>query len=155
MASKRSLEEDENNNVKKKHTGQKYKRDYHETWECLGPSRKGDEYAHCSVCNTDFSISHGGRFDCRRHIERSTHQDFLKVLKGNSSMKDFFVDKNNLPVSDKLSRQRSVTKAELLLCNVIAQMNLSLSSAPVIADVMKQMFPDSKIAQGMTFGVLL
>ena len=70
-------------------------------------------------------------------------------------MKDFFVDKNNLPVSDKLSRQRSVTKAELLLCNVIAQMNLSLRSAPVIADVMKQMFPDSKIAQGMTFGVLL
>ena len=89
MTSKQIHEEEENNDVKKKHMGQKYKRDYQETWKCLEPSQKGDDYAHCSVCNSDFSISHGGRFDCRRHIERSTHQDFLKVLKSNSSMKGF------------------------------------------------------------------
>ena len=36
-------------------------------------SSKGDKYAYCKLCNSNFSVSHGGRNDAQRHCQSSGH----------------------------------------------------------------------------------
>lgn len=47
------------------------------------------------------------------------------------------------------TRKRNQMKAELMLCTILAQNNLSFSTAPVLSSAFKEMFPDSTIAGGM------
>ena len=56
---------------REKKTCQRYKHEYTELCYCLKPSTKGDTYV-----QTYFSCAHGGRFDCKRHIETKGHKDF-------------------------------------------------------------------------------
>ena len=127
MTSKQIHELNENNNVKKKHMGQKYKRDYQET----SHPRK-ETNTHTAPCVTPIfpsSMEEG----LIAEIHRKKHSSrFFKSCKGQQQYEGFFV--------------------ELLLCNVIAQMNLSLNSAPVIVDEI-----DEPLLQDCTrydFGVL-
>ena len=51
------------------------KTNYTETWPVLTASKKrGVQFVHCCVCDVDFSIAHGGRDDCRRHVASKKHQ---------------------------------------------------------------------------------
>ena len=52
--------------AKKKRALQKFKLEYTRTWPVLIEStKKGVYFACCNLCDIDFSISHGGRDDCR------------------------------------------------------------------------------------------
>ena len=52
--------------AKKKRALQKFKLEYTQTWPVLIEStKKGVYFARCNLCDIDFSISHGGRDDCR------------------------------------------------------------------------------------------
>ena len=53
-----------------------------ELWNCLKPATKGDTFVQCSTCQTELLCAHGGRFDCKCHIETKGHLLFiyLKVL---------------------------------------------------------------------------
>ena len=48
----------------------------------------------------------------------------------------------------ELNRQRSTTKVEVMMCELIAELNLPLSSADTFNKAFKLMFPDSKIGGG-------
>ena len=73
MASKRQhvhetdIEEDDRNHTgvtaKKKKWLTKFKGCYSSEFQCLTKSTKGSYFAHCKICISDFSISHGGRDD--------------------------------------------------------------------------------------------
>ena len=63
--------------AKKRRTLQKFIPEYTNLWPVLKQSKIGDNYAFCEVCKTDFSISHGFRDDCHRHV--STKKTTLKL----------------------------------------------------------------------------
>ena len=43
--------------------------------------KKGDSYAHCTVCKADFSIAHGGSFDIKCHRDGKVHSDLERKSK--------------------------------------------------------------------------
>ena len=53
-------------------------------------SKKGETYALCTVCNLDFAIAHGGRDDCRRHINSAKHKDYAKLANESRPLSTFF-----------------------------------------------------------------
>ena len=103
--------------IRRKKTCQRYKHEYTELCYCLKPSTKGDTYV-----QTYFSCAHGGRFDCKRHIETKGHKDFDKLKANNKSMR-LFCDNSVETCSNAEARQRNQTNAEFMLCTIIAQMN--------------------------------
>lgn len=125
---------------KKKKPCQRFRPEYSEIWKCLSISRKGDTH--------DFSCAYGGKFDCKRHVETKSHQDFAKLKNNNTTMKDF-CSSTSANASSEINRKRNQTRAELYMCSIIAQMNLSFNSASVLSNAFKDMFPDSKTAAGM------
>ncbi|CAC5395890.1 unnamed protein product [Mytilus coruscus] len=86
----------------------------------------------------DFTCAHDGKNDCRRHVQSKSH---LELQKSKASKKSFC--KNS---ETEIDRSRLVTRAEAMQCQLIANMNLSLSSADTMNTTLKVMFPDSKIA---------
>ena len=54
--------------AKKHRTLQKFIPEYTNLWPVLKQSKIGDNHAFCEVCKADFSIWHGGRDDCHRHV---------------------------------------------------------------------------------------
>ena len=42
---------------------------YRKSWNIpfIVASTKGEKYAHCKLCSRDFSVSHGGQNDAKRH----------------------------------------------------------------------------------------
>ena len=61
-------------------------------------------------------------------------------------MTSFLTNTNSTP---ETSHQRTVTRAEVLTCELIAELNLPISAADTFNNAFKIMFHDSKIAQGM------
>ena len=123
-------------------SNQKFLPLYHELWPCLVRSEKGDIYAKCTICNSSFCCSHAGRYDCKRHIESKQHQEFVKLRQSSRSITSFCVEKLN-------PFDMQTIRAEAILCEIITDNNLSLSTADTLSKTLKIMFPDSKIAAGM------
>jgi hypothetical protein len=48
----------------KKRPYQKFISAYTEQWPVIKRSRQGESFASCTVCHSDFPISHGGHGDC-------------------------------------------------------------------------------------------
>lgn len=129
---------------------QKYKESYSKLWPCLTSSKRGVCMVRCNVCSCDFSCSHGGKNDCKRHVESKTHKELNTMKNSNMSMASFVSQK-----SVEKEHKRSVTRAEVMMCEIIAEMNLPLTAADTFNKAFKIMFPDSKIAQGLLFIHLL
>lgn len=129
---------------KKKKSCQTFLLKYKEEWPCLTASRKGAEFAFCGVCRCDFSISHAGRDDCRRHIASKKHTDYLKLEK-ESRISNFFP-------SAKENNDLKTTKAEASLVDLIVKKNLPMAVADDITKFVTSSFPDSEIAKKFSCG---
>ena len=103
---------------------QRYKQEYSTFWKCLQASTEGETHARYVTCQIDFSCAHGGRFDCKRHIETKSHKDFEILTTKNKSMTDFCINSSQANKSAE-TRKRNQTKAELMICTILAQNNLS------------------------------
>ena len=57
----------------------------------------------------------------------------------------------NVSSNSELDRQRAITRAETLMCELIAELNLPLTAANTFNKAFKLMFLDSKIAEGILF----
>lgn len=57
----------------------------------------------------------------------------------------------NVSSNSELDHQRAITRAEILMCELIAELNLPLTAADTFNKAFKLMFPDSKIAEGFLF----
>ena len=75
MAEKQiNVERDEEDHVLKNHNASKknYHQSFHQEYKTLYPalrsSAKGPQFAHCTVCKSEFSVAHdGGKNDCKKH----------------------------------------------------------------------------------------
>ena len=56
---------------------QKFQLDYTTDWPVLKPSTKGATFCYCCTCRLDFSIGHGRRNGCKRHMACNLHKEYI------------------------------------------------------------------------------
>ena len=105
----------------------------------------GESYARCTVCQSSFSIAHGGANDCATHVNGARHRKYADTMSGQASINTFFVQKR----SDEADK---VTRAELLWTEFLTEHNIPVSVSDHFGPLFKQMFPDSQIANKFTCG---
>lgn len=59
---------------------QKWKNEYADKFPELTVSKIGSSHAFCTLCDRNFSISHGGRNDCERRVQSIMHKSANKVV---------------------------------------------------------------------------
>lgn len=121
--------------TKKKARFQCYRDEYKAEWPFFERSKISKNHVFCKTCGIDFSISHGGRDDCRRHATTKKHTIFEK-LKLQTLDKHF-----GIPINDE------VTRAELLFATFLVEHNLPIATADHSKQLFRAMFPDSAIAK--------
>jgi hypothetical protein len=99
----------------------------------------------------DFSCAHGGRHDCLRHVESQNHKKLSKSVKGTQFIAGCFQKQLNSD-TDKTSFRRQVTRSEAMLCKMLVDLNQSINSADTFMLKLKDIFPDSGIAQAIQCG---
>ena len=92
--------------------------------------------------------AHGGKSDVRRHVGTKNHIDIANVKPNSRSMKTFISSPNM--TNSEIDLRKAVTKSETIMCQLIVNLNLPLSTADTFTKCFKQMFTDLKIAKGMT-----
>ena len=92
--------------------------------------------------------AHGGKSDVRRHVGTKNHIDIANVKQNSRSMKTFISSPNM--TNSEIDLRKAVTKSETIMCQLIVNLNLPLSTADTFTECFKQTFTDSKIAKGMT-----
>jgi hypothetical protein len=133
MSAKRKSSEDEAVDgdatlTKKKKILQRYRDLYHEIWPTFTRSQHGEYYVRCTTCSTDFSCSHAGKNDCKRHIKSKTHKELSALQKSNRSMSSFLT---------KSSTETDNQRAEVLMCELIAKYIIYISISLSIVIIMK------------------
>lgn len=102
----------------------------------------GDTYAHCSLCGSDFSVSHGGKSDVTSHVGGKKHKQTAGAASSSQSVASFF----------RPQLQRSVTEAEARWSLFTVEHNLSFAASDHVNKLFKVMFPDSEIAKSFSSG---
>ena len=53
----------------------------------MTPSKKGTSYVYCKLCQTDISITSGGVYDVRRHVDGKKHKEYARSVDSQVSIK--------------------------------------------------------------------
>lgn len=106
-------------------------------------STKGDKFANCRLCNSHFSVSHGGFNNITRHVKGAGHLQRLKDAQSTGTITSAFAS-----VEANAVLNQKVISAEIMMCQFIAMHNLSFLTADHLSGLVSSMFPDSKIASG-------
>ena len=80
----------------------------------------------CTTCKSDFSCKHGGRFDCKRHVDSKSHKELAKAA-GKFQLIGVFFMKKDAVTKDTLVRD--TTRAEAMICQLSVDGNLPLATA--------------------------
>ena len=99
----------------------------------ISKSQKGTEYAFCKYCSRDVDISHGGENDLKKHIQTKMHEKNARILKSSVSIVDSF--KSSVDRTEMLT-----TNAEAIWSELIAHLNIPLSSADLITKTIQVTF---------------
>ena len=102
-------------------------------------SRKGEHFAPCTICGSDFSIGRGGQNDISKHNATETHKKYVEAETKQRKLIDFTASSATANLDEK------VTKAEILFSGFLVEHNLPLATADHTSKLFKSMFPDSKI----------
>ncbi|KAK3784797.1 hypothetical protein RRG08_051072, partial [Elysia crispata] len=89
--------------------------------------------AHCNICNVEFKILHGGRHDCRKHVQSQKHVNRAKAANPSQQI-------NNFSTSANSDLQNNITRAEALFTGVLVEHNLPLAAAGHASALFKKMF---------------
>ncbi len=114
---------------------QKFKAEYSKTYPIIAKSKLGDLYGFCSVCQTDFSIRHGGLYDVKKHVASKKHESLSKTLESTKKVSSFFC-----PQQDQ-----SVIRAEVLFTEFLIEHAVPLAVSDHSGKLFRHMFPDSKV----------
>ncbi|XP_050505697.1 uncharacterized protein LOC126883968 [Diabrotica virgifera virgifera] len=101
--------------------------------------KHGNEYAFCKVCKSNL-VAH--KAVLLRHMRTEKHKENFSAVSSNIKIKDMCVKQtceNNL-----------VKRAELKLCSLLATKDLPFLLMDTVCPLLKDIFPDSKIAQQLT-----
>nr|XP_042899054.1 uncharacterized protein LOC122269520 [Parasteatoda tepidariorum] len=118
---------------------QSYKNSYTAEFPCIKKSNKGEKYAYCTICFSDFLISHGGRNDIHRHVTGPNHAKNIENAENNQRLSKFFKPPDNV--------QDEVMRAELLFTSFLVEHNVPLNAASHVGPLFRKMFPKSEIAK--------
>ena len=99
---------------------------------------------HCKVCNKDYRCSHQGIADIKRHESSKTHQCIVKSAASTSSLSNM----GFVPVGSDIDQQAK--RAEVKLAVLLAQYNIPLAIMDHLSPMMRDIFPDSKIAKAFS-----
>ena len=125
---------------KKKKYCVKFNHSWCNKFKFIQKSRKGERFALCTVCGSDFSVGHGGENDINRHNDTSKHKGYVDAAQRQRKLTDF-----GARSSATANLDQKVAKAELLFTGFLVEHNLPLSTADHAAKLFRNMFPDSKI----------
>ncbi len=118
-------------------------------WESLkGPyegwiqaSKSGEAYSYCVPCRKDVKVLASGFYDLKTHFGTTGHKHNVSKSKTFKPMDEHFFSKANSSPPNK------ATAAEIMFCQFLAEHNIPPSVADHFTDLVKAMFPDSKLAQ--------
>lgn len=122
----------------KRQHSQVYRKEYSVRWPVLCRSMKSTHHVFCSVCHVDFSIAHGGKNDCFRHVEGRRHRQNADLCSSN----------RNVGMMLKTGDNLNTIKSEALFAKFLIEHNVAADHA---GPLFKKMFPDSKIAADYGF----
>ena len=125
--------------IKKKAKGQRYRAEYSIEYPCLIKSTK-ESCVFCTYCKQDVSVLHGGRDDCKRHVESKKHESNANLQNSNSNLLSFF-EKRESPM------ELQVTNAETLFTHFIIEHNVPIAVSDHAGPLFRKMFPDTEIAK--------
>ena len=111
-----------------------FRKEYSVQWPCLSAVPSNSHHVHCSVCRCDFSIGHGGRTDCERHIKGPKHVEIAKSV-SKAPISDFFSKSNKSTPLDE-----AVTRAEVLFTGFLVEHNVALAASDHASKLFKAMF---------------
>ena len=92
---------------------QMFREEYSTRWPCIIRSKLDDFTARCTVCQCDFTISHGGANDITAHIKRKKHLNLAQSRETNQNIGHFF-----------RRGDYSTIRAETLMANFLIEHNL-------------------------------
>ena len=115
---------------------QKLNDNYTVIFKFVKASRKGENFAFCKLCNSDFTIGHGGAHDIRQHEKANKHQLAVSSTTTQPELK-FIHTRENL----------DVIRSEVLFTKFLIERNLPLSVANDAGDLFRTLFLDSNIAK--------
>ncbi|XP_041844096.1 uncharacterized protein LOC121641831 [Melanotaenia boesemani] len=123
-----------------------YNKDWESTYLWVKPIQGSSDRVFCNVCQTDFSVSHGGEYDVKRHRKSASHTKRVAQKEASQSM-DMFLLK---PKQD--SNIDKVTAAEITSVYHTVQHSQSYRSEDCGNKLTSILFPDSEIAKKMSCG---
>ena len=97
----------------------------------------GNTFARCTLCCSDFNISHGGRNDVTTHINGKKHKSLAADASATQSVAAFF----------RPEVSKGVIEAETRWSMFVVKHNLAFLSSDHASKLFSQMFPDSDIAR--------
>lgn len=116
----------------------KFKEEYSKEWKYIKKGRYDNE-AECTVCNTVFSIAHGGRSDVKQHIASVKHTNRLSAPSSSKSLENYFIKHDS-------NEETKVRAAELTQAFHTIKHHHSFRSNDCISKLNSVMFSDSAIA---------
>ena len=101
--------------------------------------RKGDTFAFCEFCHSDFSVGHGGENNVNKYIATPKHREYYDATKGQKKLTNWT---SSLPKH----LEKQAIRAEVLLSGFLVEHNLPFATADHMSNLIKSTFLDSQIA---------
>jgi hypothetical protein len=117
---------------------QKYNSGWEKEHPWLAKSNKDKTHFYCKCCRGDY---HGGVTEIKRHELTTKHTRNASSIKRQQTILDSFNDKNHL--------ETKIKEAELHIAGFIVQHNLSFNIANHLLNLIKNICPLNKVAQGI------
>ena len=114
---------------------QKFLTEYTAKWDFIVPSVKGETYARCNSCNSDFSIKSSGSYDIKIHIESAKHKSSAEARASNHAITSFFASEKD---------DFSVIRAETLWTQFVVDHNMPFTTSDAFTDVVNKCFLTAK-----------
>jgi hypothetical protein len=124
--------------IAKKSYSQKYNSDWEKEHPWLAKSNKDKTHFYCKCCRGDY---HGGVTEIKRHELTTKQTRNASSIKRQQTILDSFNDKNHL--------EAKIKEAELHIAGFIVQHNLSFNIANHLVNLIKNICPLNKVAQGI------
>lgn len=127
-----------------------YKSKYNPIWQqdfpCIQPVVGDPHSFYCSVCEKSLTCHHSGKGDVTDHLKSQRH-------KGKAESKQAALrNQSTLSFASSGTLNEKIIRAETKVAIALAQNNIPMSFAYKLNVLLKDIFPDSKIAQGYACG---
>jgi hypothetical protein len=108
------------------------------------PSSRGESYAYCSYCRSDFLITHSGSGDIDKHRASKGHKKVEVSAKNTRPMTGY--------LGHGANKDQAVIRAEVMFAELATQLNWPIASNDLVTKTVKAAFPDSAIAKKYACG---